>query len=138
MAGILIHVLVPLAGDSADVRANATLLEKCCFRDPNLERSYRRIFADSAGQPLGLSWDGALEFLLLARKQLAALKDAFATAFHDKSVRISIEYPGRKGTVEVMNCNDIEQVVQLFSQLSDSLQHDHEQSTGHRLESRKA
>jgi hypothetical protein len=78
-------------------------LERVCFLEPVLERSYRRVLGESTGRPLGLTWDGSIEFVLTFGKQLVALRNALYTAFGGRRVRIKLSVGTTVAELDLQN-----------------------------------
>jgi len=102
-------VIVPAAGDSkADSNELATLLEKCCFRDPVLQRSYIRHFEVSANAPLGLTWNGVLKFVIGSKELLTAFSKAILTALRETDVEVRVKCRDKEVVFRTPNANLIQ------------------------------
>ena len=105
---------------STDIGTN---LEKCCFREPLLEGAYRRIYVESPGQPLGLSWSGTLEVILRVGQQCTALRDAILAACGRTKVRLKVVKNSLTAEIEVENV-DLKKLSEFFrdvcSEIKDS------------------
>ena len=112
-------VLTPTPADprtQPDPAALATDLERCCFRDPHLQRAYFREFQESERAPLGLSWNGALRFVLQSPEQLARLARALLRAFAGQEIELRVECGERKASVRTRNA-DLSQVMTVLQEL---------------------
>ncbi len=88
-----------------DSNALATRLEICCFRDQLLQGSYSRRFEETAGAPLGMSWNGALQFVLQSRDQIKALCKAILTAFAGTEVELRVEFEKKVISIRTRNAD---------------------------------
>lgn len=102
---LLLTVESSAESQTIDITELGTQLEKCCFRDVQLEGKCRRFYVESPGQPLGLTWKGTLELVVAGGKPLAALTNAIFTAFGKREVRLFVQRGSTTIKIEMKNTN---------------------------------